>query len=215
MYAENKYDAQQEKVCKEVNELFPTQPEAYYYLGEMQFRQRKYDEARWNLQTAMDYNLENPWMDGAIRGMMIEIHRAKGETRELDALLEKMIKQEPQNQKWKAMLAQSLIDQNKEYYRAEQLMLGVVEKEPNNAEYLNLLGWIEFKMGDYVLADEYMTKALALTPNNAKMNERMGDIQYRLKKTDEAVKFWNKAKSLGGTSPELEDKIKTRTLKDE
>lgn len=213
--AESKDDVQQEKDCKEARDLFPSQPEPYYYLGEMQFRKKKYDEARFNLQTAMDYNFDSPWMDVSIRSMMVEIHRAKGETRELDALLEKLIKQEPQNMSWKAQLAQSLLDQKKEYFRAEQMMLTVVEKEPNNAEYLNLLGWIEFNMNDYKLAEEYMTKALALAPNNAKMNERMGDIQFRLKKTDEAVKYWNKAKSLGGTSPELEEKIRTRTLKDE
>lgn len=213
--AESKDDVQQEKDCKEVRDLFPTQPEPYYYLGEMQFRKKKYDEARYNLQAAMDYNFDSPWMDVAIRGMMVEIHRAKGETRELDALLEKLIKQEPQNLSWKVQLAQSLLDQKKEYYRAEQMMLQVMEKDSTNGEYLGLLGWIEFNMGDYKLAEQYMSKALAVTPGNAKMNERMGDIQFRLKKTDEAVKYWNKAKSLGGGSPELEEKIKTRSLKDD
>lgn len=213
--AENKDDVQQEKDCKEVMELFPTQPEAYYYLGEIQFRKKKYDEAQNNLQAAMDYNFDDPNMDREIRVMMISIHRAKGETKEADALVEKMMKTEPQNMTWKAQFAQSLLDQKKEYYRAEQMMLEVVEKEPNNAEYLSLLGWIEFNMGDYKLAEEYMTKALAITPGNAKMNERMGDIQFRLKKTDEAVKYWNKAKSQGGTSPELEEKIRNRALKDD
>lgn len=213
--AENKDDVQQEKDCKEVLELFPTQPDAYFYLGEIQFRKKKYDEAQNNLQAAMDYNFDNPGMDNEIRVMMIDIHRAKGENREADALVERMMKAEPQNMKWKAQLAQSLLDQKKEYYRAEQMMIEVIEKEPNNAEYLSLLGWIEFNMGDYKLADEYLTKALAITPNNAKMNERKGDIQFRLKNTDDAVKYWNKAKANGGTSPELEEKIKTRTLKDD
>jgi predicted Zn-dependent protease len=154
-------------------------------------------------------------MDREIRVMMIDIHRAKGETREADAIVERMMKSEPQNVMWKAQLAQSLLDQKKEYYRAEQMMLEVIEKEPNNADYLSLIGWIEFHMADYKLAEEYMVKALAISPNNAKMNERMGDIQFRLKKPEDAVKYWNKAKANGGSSPELEEKIKTRTLKDD
>lgn len=213
--AENKDDAQQEKDCKEVMELFPTQPHAFFYLGEIQFRKKKYTEAQNNLQTAMDYNFDDPGMDREIRVMMIDIHRAKGETREADAIVEKMMKSEPQNLTWKAQLAQSLLDQKKEYYRAEQMMLEVIEKEPNNADYLSLISWIEFSMADYKLAEEYMAKALAISPNNAKMNERMGDIQFRLKKPDDAVKYWNKAKANGGSSPELEEKIKTRTLKDD
>jgi tetratricopeptide (TPR) repeat protein len=213
--AENKDDAQQEKDCKEALELFPTQPDPYYYLGEIQYRKKKYDDALNNLQTAMDYNLDNPGMDREIRVMQIEIYRAKGNNREADALVEKMMKLEPQNLEWKAKFAESLINQGKDYYRAEQLMLEVVEKEPNNADYLGLTAWIEFKRGDFELADEYMKKALAITPNDAKMNERMGDIQFRLKKTDDAMKYWNKAKANGGSSPELEDKIKNRTLKDD
>lgn len=212
---ENSDDAQQEKDCKEVQELFPTQPDAYFYLGEIQFKKKNYDAARFNLQTAMDYNLDNPGMDREIRVMFIAIHRAKGEVKEADAIVEKMIKTEPANLDWKFQLAQSLLDQEKEYYRAEQMMIKVVEKDSTNAEYFNLLGWIEFNMGDYQLASQYMSKALSIEPNNAKMNERMGDIQFRLKNTDEAVKYWNKAKSQGGTSPALEDKIKTRTLKDD
>jgi predicted negative regulator of RcsB-dependent stress response len=65
------------------------------------------------------------------------------------------------------------------------------------------------------MADDYMRKALAITPNDAQVNERLGDIQYMLKNTDEAVKFWNKAKSLGNKTPELEQKIKNRKLNDE
>ena len=212
---ENKDDVQQEKDCKEVLELFPTQPDAYFYLGSIQFRKKKYDEAQNNLQMAMDYNFDSPEMDREIRVMMISIHRAKGEVKEADALVEKMIRLEPDNLEWKAQLAQSLLDQEKEYYRAEQMMLKVVEKDSTNAEYLSLLSWIEFNMGDYKTASDYMSQALAISPNNAKMNERMGDIQYRLKNTDDAVKYWSKAKAQGGTNPALEDKIKNRKLKDD
>ena len=213
--AETKDDAQQEKDCKEVLELFPSQPHAYFYLGSIQYRKKKYAEALVNLQTASDYNFDDPAMDHEIRLMQIECYRATGDNKEADALSERMLKIEPDNLSIQAGLATSLLNQGKEYYRAEQMMLKVIEKEPNNAEYLGTLAWIEFNMSDYKLADEYMRKALTISPNNAKLNERMGDIQFRLKNTDEAMKYWNKAKSLGGGSPELDEKIKNRALKDE
>lgn len=210
-----KDDAQQEKDCKEVIDLFPNQPDAYFYLGKIQFGKKDYNNALNNLQTANDYNFDNPAMDREIRVLQIDIYRAQGEDKEADDLTEKMSKQEPNNMKWKADLANSWLRQKKQYYNAEQMMLEVVEKEPNNADYMNTLAWIEFNMGDYKLANEWMTKALAIAPNNAEMNERMGDIQFRLKNTDDAVKYWNKAKVNGGGSVELDEKIKTRTLKDE
>ncbi|HTF04768.1 MAG TPA: tetratricopeptide repeat protein [Bacteroidia bacterium] len=213
--AETKDDVQQEKDCKEVLELFPTQPHAYFYLGSIQFRKKKYAEALLNLQTATDYNFDEPAMDREIRLMMIECYRSLGDHASADKIVEKMIKMEPNNLSLQADLATSLVNQGKEFYRAEQMMLKVVEKEPTNADYLATLAWIEFNMADYKLADEWMRKALAIAPNNAKMNERMGDIQFRLKNTDEAVKYWNKAKSLGGGNPDLDEKIKNRALKDD
>jgi tetratricopeptide (TPR) repeat protein len=212
---ESKDDVQQEKDCKEVLDLFPTQPHAYFYLGSIQFRKKNYKDALTNLQSASDYNFEDASMDREIRLMMIECYRGTGDNTSADALSEKVLKTEPDNLVVKAGLATSLLNQNKEFYRAEQMMLEVIDKEPKNADYLSTLAWIEFNMNDFKLADEYMRRALAVAPNNAMMNERMGDIQFRLKKPDEAVKFWNKAKSLGGSSPELDEKIKNRALKDE
>jgi tetratricopeptide (TPR) repeat protein len=213
--AQSKDDVQQEKDCKEVMSLYPSQPDAYYYMGEMAFRKKNYYEALQHLSNAHDYNYDDPQMDVEIRKMQLECYRATGNDKEADAMVEKLIKAEPKNMKYKADLAASLLRQKKEYYRAEQMMLEVIEAEPNNAAYLNLLGRIEYNMGDYKMADDYMRKALAITPNDAQVNERLGDIQYMLKNTDEAVKFWNKAKSLGNKTPELEQKIKNRKLNDE
>ena len=168
-----------------------------------------------NLQSASDYNFEEPQMDRDIQLMLIQCYRGTGDDASADALAEKILKTDPENTALKAGLAISLLSQGKEFYRSEQMMLEVIEKEPNNADYLSTLAWIEFNMSDYKLASEYMTKALAITPNNAQMNEHMGDIQFRLKNTDEAVKYWKKAKSLGGGSPALDEKIKNRALKDE
>lgn len=213
--AESKDDVQQEKDCKEVMELFPTQPHAYFYIGSIQYRKKNYKDAMNNLQSASDYNFEEPQMDKDIQLMLIQCYRGTGDDASADALTEKILKTDPENTALKAGLAISLLSQGKEFYRSEQMMLEVIEKEPNNADYLSTLAWIEFNMSDFKLASEYMTKALAITPNNAKMNERMGDIQFRLKNTDEAVKYWNKAKSFGGGNPALDEKIKNRALKDE
>jgi tetratricopeptide (TPR) repeat protein len=213
--AQSKDDVQQEKDCKEVMSLYPSQPDAYFYMGEMAYRKKNYYEALQHLSNANDYNYDDPQMDIEIRKMQIECYRATGNDKDADALVEKMMKAEPKNMKYKADFAASLLRQKKEYYRAEQIMLEVVEAEPNNASYLNLLGWIEYNMGDYKMADDYMRKALAIEPNSQIINERLGDIQYTLKNTDEAVKFWNKSKSLGNKSPELEQKIKNRKLNDE
>lgn len=85
---------------------------------------------------------------------------------------------------------------------------------PNNASYLETLGWIEYQMGDFKLAKSWMEKALAKAPDNARMNERMGDIQFRLGNPDDALRYWKKAKEKGGTNPALDRKISTKTMLD-
>jgi hypothetical protein len=53
---------------------------------------------------------------------------------------------------------------------------------------------------------------LELSPNNAEVVEHFGDILYRLNEVEDANVQWKKAKVLGGSSNELDAKIKNKSL---
>ncbi len=71
--------------------------------------------------------------------------------------------------------------------------------EPNNAAYLDSLGWTYFKLGKYDLAEENLNKAAVRMGSDPTVQEHLGDLYQktgRLKLAathwDRAVQEWNK-----------------------
>ncbi len=208
-----KDNATQEKDCKAAMELFPTQPDAYYYLGMIQLSRKEYKKAIDNLEAARDYTYDQP-KELQIKASLVEAYRNTDDNLKADQYAEDVLEKDSTNLQLIAAYCASLSDRRIKLYNAEQLMLRVVEKDPGNASYLEILGWIEYRMNDYKAAKPYMEQALAKDPGNARMNERMGDILFRLGSADEAMKYWKKAKEKGGTNPALERKISSKTMQD-
>jgi tetratricopeptide (TPR) repeat protein len=204
----------QQKDCETVIEIYPTQPDAYYYLGAMKFAKKDYAGAVSPLESTLDYTIGNPAQEMKIKLLLIDACRASGDAAKADTYSEQIIAKDSTNLPVIAAYCASLAERRKKLVIAEQLMLDVIAKEPGNAEYLETLSWIKYQMHEYPEAKNYMENALAKTPDNARMNERMGDIQFRLGNVDEALVYWNKAKTKGGTNPALERKISSKTMLD-
>ncbi len=204
----------QEKDCKDALELFPTQSDPYYYLGMIYYSKKDFKNAIDNLESAKDFVNENPKRELEITNLLIETYRATGNYEKADNYAEKIISNDSTNLPVIVSYCVSLSERKIQLYKAEQLMLKVVAKEPSNASYLETLAWIEYAMHNYKEANQYMSLGLIRMPTNARMNERMGDIQFRLGNADEAMKYWKNAKENGSTNPALEKKISSKILEE-
>ena len=92
--------------------------------------------------------------------------------------------------------------------RAEELMLKVIAKFPNNSTYLDTYGWVMFQLGAYPESEKFLFKAIINSDGQSgEILEHYGDVLYKLKKIDEANVFWNKSKKTGNYSKKLIQKI--------
>ena len=92
--------------------------------------------------------------------------------------------------------------------RAEELMLKVIAKFPNNSTYLDTYGWVMFQLGKYSESEKFLFKAIINSDGQSgEILEHYGDVLYKLKKIDEANVFWNKSKKTGNYSKKLIQKI--------
>ena len=92
--------------------------------------------------------------------------------------------------------------------RAEELMLKVIAKFPNNSNYLDTYGWVMFQLGAYSKSEKFLFKAIINSDGQSgEILEHYGDVLYKLKKIDEANVFWNKSKKTGNYSKKLIQKI--------
>ncbi len=65
--------------------------------------------------------------------------------------------------------------------------------EPNNAAYLDSLGWVYFKQGKYDLAEENLNKAAAHMGSDPTVQEHLGDLYQKTGRLKLAAAHWERA----------------------
>lgn len=100
--------------------------------------------------------------------------------------------------------------------KAEELSRKAVADQPDNATFIDTLGWILYLKGNYAEALEIQLTAIdRLADDDSSAGEywdHLGDIQYKSGMKDKALESWQKAKSLGCDNLHLTEKIRTKKL---
>ena len=82
-----------------------------------------------------------------------------------------------------------------------------LSKDPDNGAYLDTIGWIYYKMGEYEKALEYVKKAYEQREDSAVVIEHLGDVYYKLQMKREAQSSWEEALKLDQNNLELKEKL--------
>lgn len=86
-----------------------------------------------------------------------------------------------------------------------------LEFEPDNAAYLDTLGWIYFKQGKYTEALELIRNARAVMPDDPTILDHLGDALAGLGYDEQALEAWKKSFQIDGNSA-LEKKLRARGI---
>ena len=76
----------------------------------------------------------------------------------------------------------------KNYEKAQKLLIKSNDKNPNNADTLNYLGFTTRKLGDYENGEKYYLQGLAIEPNHKGINEYLGELYVVTNRIDLAKK---------------------------
>ena len=79
----------------------------------------------------------------------------------------------------------------KQYEKAQKLLIKSNENEPNNADTLNYLGFTTRKLGDFNLGEEYYLEGLAIEPEHNGINEYLGELYVVTNRMDLAKERLN------------------------
>ena len=92
---------------------------------------------------------------------------------------------------------------------AEKFVRRALRSEPDNAAYLDSLGWVLFQQGRYHEALDPLEQASRLVAGKADptIEEHLGDVLDKLGRRNEAIKAWERALALEGASEELPAKL--------
>jgi tetratricopeptide (TPR) repeat protein len=110
---------------------------------------------------------------------------------------EKLLKMQPRDPGLNNDLGYTWIDQGRNLERGFEMIRLAVAAEPLNAPYLDSLGWVYYKMGDFAAAQMWLARAVRLVEGrDATVYDHLGDTEYRLKDRAAAQAAWKKALEL-------------------
>ena len=90
-------------------------------------------------------------------------------------------------------LGYMLADHNMKLGEALQMVQHAVKLEPENGAYLDSLGWVHYKMGQYAVAEQMLEKASNLIPTDPTVHEHLGEVYATTGHLHEAVAQWERS----------------------
>jgi tetratricopeptide (TPR) repeat protein len=202
------------KLLGEARRRFPGAPEIVYYLAIAQREAKQSQQAVATFEEALhEAQLEED--DDFVNAKFYFNYGAAAEQAGLynkaSDLLRKSIALDPENSAEACnYLGYMFADHNMNLDEAETMIRRALQSEPNNASYLDSLGWVEFRKGQFDQAlDDLLRAAKTAERQDPVVFEHIGDTYLKLNRTREALEAWQKALSLDPKNKNLVDKIQT------
>ncbi|MEQ9090623.1 MAG: tetratricopeptide repeat protein [Balneola sp.] len=114
---------------------------------------------------------------------------------EADRVYELALRYDPQNHNAMNNYAYNLSVRGEKLDRAAELAVKAMELDPDNAAYLDTMGWVFYKTGEFEKARRFIKASIDLDDEaaSAEVLEHLGDVYDKLNKPAEAKKWWRKA----------------------
>ena len=116
-----------------------------------------------------------------------------GEQDQAIEMMESILRDKPDYPDAMNFVAYALAEADRDLDRAIDLIGKALELKPNDGYYLDTLGWIYFKMGNYAEAEKHIEQAVDLTNNDIVILEHLGDVLLKTGKERQALSTYEKA----------------------
>lgn len=171
-----------EEIAREAWAADKSNRKVFYYLISILRDERKYAEAEELLaQAAKDFpeDVELRFQHGVV------LHDLKRES-EAIAQMEQVIRMDPDFSDALNYVAYNLAESGKDLTRALELVKKALESKPEDAYYIDTLGWVYYQMGDYESAEKELSRAVQFSGKDAVILEHYGDVLKKRGKLNEA-----------------------------
>ena len=159
------------------------------FLAEVYRRAKDYANAVETMLTVVDLDPGNARLHFAL-GALYDESKDKDKTIEH---MRKAIELNPEYAEALNYLGYTYADMDVELDRAEQLIIRALEIEPNDGFYIDSLGWVYYRKGDYRRAIEQLEKAVRLVVDDPVIIEHLGDAYLEDGRPDEALRSYRRA----------------------
>lgn len=192
----------------EAIEYFPNIPVLYFFNGISNFQLSRYEQAKKSLEFGYSILPKNDQLLPDFLTFIGEVYYKLDDKEKAYSYFDKLLDADPEN---------LMVMNNYSYYlsldkanlqKAQTMSLKTIQREPENATYLDTYAWILFELKQYSEALKYIKKAVDYdSTRSGVIIEHYGDILYFNDDTDGAIEQWKRVKTIGNGSDKLDEKI--------
>lgn len=197
---------------KEAAELFPTQPEPYFFWGTALVQKQQYGDALSPLRTGVAYVIDNAVLQAQFYSAIGDAYNGQKLYADADRNFDKALALDPRNAYALNNYSYYLCLRGEQLDKSEEMAKKANEISPGNQAYEDTYAWVLYRRGNYTDALQWMEKAMAQPSDDGSLYEHYGDILFKNGRADDAVKQWKTAKEKGGGTDLLNKKISDRKL---
>lgn len=195
-------------VGEKADEYVPDDSFLQFFIGSAYMLSDKNEEAIVWLERASRAPARKPFKS-IVYSTLGDANSNLGNSEEADRVYELALRYDPENHNAMNNYAYNLSVRGEKLDRAQELALKAMEIEPENAAYLDTMGWIFYKLGKYEKAKRFIKASIDLDTNaaSAEVLEHLGDVYEKLGNISEAKKNWKQALEKDTTRTHLKNKI--------
>lgn len=194
-----------EAVFKDGLSELPQDATLWSFYGMNQQTQEKYNQAIMAYRKTLELDSLNLT---ALSNLPV-VYETLGRYQKSDSLYEIAIRRLPENDLLLNNYSYSLSERDLRMQDALKMATRAIEAQPDNAAYLDTIGWIYYKLGRYEEAEKYIKKSVEMRDGSAVVLEHLGDVYAALGKVQQAQKYWQQAYELDKTNKKLLKKMES------
>ena len=176
-------------ILNPVSEKFQKEFSIQYLLGSSYQQLEEYDKATKLLRRSLTIY---PDSRGARHTLAIASD-AMRHWSESDSLYEGLIASDTNDVQALNNYSYSLVERNIQLKKSLEMSKKAIDMEPDNAAYLDTIGWIYFKLNNAQKALYYIRRSIELEGENAVVLEHLGDVLIATDQTEEARTIYLRA----------------------
>lgn len=122
---------------------------------------------------------------------------------------ERALQLDPENHNAMNNYAYYLSTRDEELEYALELAERAISYQPENAAYLDTIGWVYYKLGEFEEAREFIQRSVDTGEAGPEVYEHLGDVFHALGNSKQAIEWWNKALENDSNREYLKERIES------
>jgi tetratricopeptide (TPR) repeat protein len=166
--------------------------DSYIMLSQIYMRLKRWKDAEDAIAQA-EKLAAKPEEKEYVRFLQGSIYERQKKYEQAEQAFRQVLQDDPNNSMTLNYLGYMLADRNTHLEEALTLIKKALDLDPQNYNYIDSLGWVYFKLGNYDQAEENLRRAADKAPTDATIQDHLGELYARTNRFKQAATHWERA----------------------